>query len=145
MQDHGAEVAGKSEDQMLAEHDAIHDVVGPVRAGEPIPQVTQVAYQFQEDCPDVSCPVRRPVAAVVAGTARVTGAVVHAVAPPYPRLQSGYTASYGSTGYSSVSYGSGGGYSQSSYSSEGYGSGGYSSTQYRGQPVRGFFRRVIGR
>jgi len=140
MQAHGVETAGKTKEQLLSEHDAIHDVVGPVRAGEPIPQVTQVAYQFQ-DCPDGFCPVRK----TVAGAAQVTGAVVRAVTPPYPRAQSGYSENCGSVGYSSVNYGSGGGYSQASYSSESFGSGGYSSSRYRGQPVRGFFRRVIGR
>lgn len=143
MQDHGAEVSGKSVDQLLAEHDAIHDVVGPVRAGEPIPQVTQVAYQLQ-DCPDGNCPVRGPVATVVSGAVKTTGAIVHAVAPPYPRLASGYSEGYGSTGYSTASYGSGGGYSTTVYGGSLYGCTGYKSATFRGRPVRSFFRRMAG-
>jgi hypothetical protein len=108
-------------------------------------QPVQVTCQLQ-DCPDGQCPAR-PVANAVINT--VTGAVraVQSVAPPYPRLQQNYgSAGYSTTVTSSQSYGSnGGGYSSSVYSSETYGSGGYSSVRHRGQPVRGFLRRVIGR
>ena len=142
MQAHGADVVAKSEDQLLAEHDAIHDVVGPVRAGEPIPQV-QVAYQTPSDCPNGNCPVRD----AVVNAAVATGAVVHAVLPPYPRLQQGYgsTGSYSTAVCSSDGYGSGGGYSSAVYATETYGSGGYSSQRYARGPVRGFLRRLCGR
>jgi hypothetical protein len=143
MLDHGVAISGKSKSQLLAEHDVIHDVTGPVAAGEPTPQVN-VAYQLQE-CPDGKCPVNRPVVAAVTNAVSGAAMVVHAVAPPYPRLQQGYSQNHGSSGYSVTNYGSGGGYSSTAYSVESYGSNGYSSVRQSGQPVRSFLRRAFGR
>lgn len=134
MQAHGVDTSGKTRDQLLAEHDAIHDVVGPVRAGEPIPQVSQISYRLQ-DCPNGQCPVVNAVSNVTAGTVKATGAVVRAVTPPYGANHSG--AGYGSTG----------GYSTTTYSSTSYGSTGYSASRsaFRARPVRTFAKRLFCR
>ncbi|MBX3422212.1 MAG: hypothetical protein KF752_11715 [Pirellulaceae bacterium] len=146
LRQHGIDPTGMTRDQMLAEHDAIHDVVGPVKAGQPIPQVSQVRYAISGDCPGGACPIprpSRPTANVVEQAASTAvNVVAGAVAPPYRQSVHSDVQNYGSTGYSSGSYSGGNGYSTTVYSTQNYGSGSHSnySSSRRIQPVRSFIR-----
>jgi len=122
MQAHGVDPAGMTREDMQRTHDDIHDVIGPVAAGHPIPHMQTVSYQ--QDCPGGVCPV--PV--------QRAAAVVRAAVQPMRTA-----TSYGSTGYSTVqSYGSTG-YSVSSASAANYGSGGGYSQAAASGPVRRVF------
>lgn len=53
--DHGVSVAGKTKSQLLAEHDAIHDVIGPVNTTR-TSSVTRSRATYS-NCPGGVCPV----------------------------------------------------------------------------------------
>lgn len=159
LRQHGVDPTGLTHEQKIALHDSIHDISGPTRAGELVPQVQTVKYNVQ-NCPGGSCPIPRPESALgkvmvspakvavkaVEGTARVASNVVagtvekavdvaQVVLPPYPRIQATTSESYGSVATI---------YQSSSYSS---------SPAYRtpvrnilrSQPVRSILRRIFCR
>ncbi len=128
LRQHGVDPTGMTQDQMLALHDSIHDIAGPTRAGEPIPQVQTVRYNVTQNCPGGTCPIPRPESALgkvmvapakvavkaVEGTAKVAANVVQGtlskavdvaqvVLPPYPRLQAA-NSGYSQTVYYSSNY-----------------------------------------